>query len=109
MFSQKIKNDVIQAIDTLLTNQMDVIDEVHERDEEVALAIKVKLMDLGKQGLNWSAELSFVKEKVKVGINGQTDEKQMGLPIDPGIHSVTMEYKGRVVELTKKPFKSNQI
>jgi len=88
MFGPQIKQKVIEAIDALLTAQMGVIDEVHENDGEIALAIKVKLMDLGKKGLNWSAELAFVKEKVKVGVNGQTDENQMGLPLHDGIDSM---------------------
>ena len=108
MFGPQIKQEVVKAIDALLTAQMSTIDEVHENDGEIALAIKVKLMELGKKGLNWSAELAFVKEKIKVGINGQTDEKQMGLFDDQGIDKVTLTSGDRVVEL-KRPFKSNQI
>lgn len=108
MFGPQIKTDIIKAIDALLTDKMAVIDEVHENDGEIALAVKIKLMDLGKNGLNWSAELAFVKEKVKIGINGQTDEKQMGLPMGEGIDSVTISHGDRVVEM-KRPYKSNQI
>jgi len=108
MFGPQIKQEVIKAIDALLDAQMGTIDEVHETDGEIALAIKVKLMDLGKNGLNWYAELAFVKEKVKVGISGQTDEKQMGLPMPEGVESVTVMRDERVVEM-KRPFKSNQV
>jgi hypothetical protein len=97
MFGPKIKAKVVEAIDVLLTNKMTVIDEVHENDGEISLAIKVKLGELGKKGLNWSAELSFVKEKVKVGVSGQTDEKQMEIAfgesvLNPnGIRRTTVE------------------
>lgn len=109
MFGPKIKDDIIKAIDALLTAQMDVIDEVHERDEEVALAIKVKLGDLGKKGLNWSAELAFVKEKIKVGINGQTDEKQMVLFDDDTLDVKTFTHKAEAAEMRKQPFATSQL
>jgi len=108
MFGQKIKKEIVKAIDSLLESQMTIINEVHENDGEITLAIKVKLGELGKKGLNWSAELAFVKERVKVGISGQTDENQLGLFDDKTIDSVTIKHGDRVVEM-KRPFKSNQI
>jgi hypothetical protein len=98
----KVIGGITDATKSLLRKNMFEIAEAYERLGTLGINIAVKLGAEGKNGVETTVQVSFVKEKITDGCKFSVDEKQRGLFDDPGVESVEFLSGGRSVTMTRE-------
>jgi len=95
-------NQIRKMVNLHIYDYMDEINNAYEKqDNELTIALSVKLAPGKKGGTNIDVIMNFVKDRVKVKASTNVDENQKPLPFK-GEDEVSLTYKNNTVNLHAK-------